>query len=354
MIKSIHLNLFFYIESVISLLLTTFSDRFLPEQFLRDSNYFEQRINSNITGYTDSFEFIVNLYTSLGITQATAGLRIIEWLLFFLALLQCRIRINATKTDFTVFLLSSVYLMLLPFYGSLFTKEIFIIIVINIYLLCRKMINHKYILLLIIVMQLVIIVSIRQYYLLTLSFMLFYLVMKERIYKFRILFPLVLITILSTLDTRTSIFSKMSGIDIFEIRNITNSGLRIIARSQITQSSLSRSPLENLESFSEVMMQILFPIQLLTFSLYSLFTFLAVIAINYSLCSEYLIKRYEKLSPEAVFLFAFFSTSLIFEPDLGSYVRHGFVFIPIVISIRNSRKFDSSFLKKIQGKRFSR
>ena len=336
--ESVYLKIFFYIQSAISLLLTAFSDKFLPEQFLRDSIYFEQRINSNITGYTDSFQVIVNLYTNLGITQASIGLRVFEWLLFFIALLQCRAKPKTSNTEILVFVLSSLYLALLPFYGSLFTKEFLVVIVVNIYFLMKRLAGCKYDIFLLVSMQLVIISSIRKYYVITLIFMIIFLVMRNWLIRYRVFFPVILISFIATVDARTSILTRITGFEIFEIRNITNDGLRIVARSRIQQSNISTSPFENLETFGQVMVQVFFPIQLLSFSVYAFFTFFTVIAINYVLCSQYLIFKTKNLAPEACFLFAFFSTSLIFEPDLGSYVRHGFVYIPFVISLLTKRK----------------
>lgn len=327
------LNLLFYIGSITSFFLTAFSDSFLPEQFLRDSNYFEQRINSNVTGYKDSFQVLVNLYTSLGITQASVSLRILEWSLFFTALLMCRSRVKSLGSEILIFVLSCFYLILLPFYGSLFTKEFLIIVILNIYLLLKRFMGPKYELLLLILMQLAIIILLRKYYLLTLGFMFFYILINQRLFKLRILFPVIIISFLATIDARTNILSRFTNIEIFQIRNITNDNLEIVARSRINQSTLSKNPIENLQTFTEVLQQVLLPFQLFSLSLYSLFTILMVIVISFALCSQYLIMKEATNSPESIFLFAFFSTALIFEPDLGSYVRHGFVYILLTISL---------------------
>jgi hypothetical protein len=171
-------------------------------------------------------------------------------------------------------------------------------------------------------------------------------IVKQRLYKFRLLFPILLISLLSTIDARTQIFTRISSFEIFQIRNQTNEGLRIVARSRINQSNLSINPFENLQTFAEVMGQVVFPFQILSFSLYSIFTFLAVLVIGYALCSPYLLAKESRDEPEAIFLFAFFTTALIFEPDLGSYVRHGFVYIPLAISLLHKRSSNSVFGKR--------
>jgi hypothetical protein len=76
--------------SILSVLATVFSEKFLPVQFTRDSWYFQQRINSLVTGETDSFQVIVNFYQRFGITQSSAGLRLVQWFIFFFALLISR------------------------------------------------------------------------------------------------------------------------------------------------------------------------------------------------------------------------------------------------------------------------
>jgi hypothetical protein len=344
--RTIRLKILFYIEVFASFLLTAFSDSFLPEQFLRDSRYFEQRINSNVTGYKDSFQVIVDLYSNLGITQASVSFRILEWLLFFVALLQCRSRAKSFNRETAVFVLSSFYLFFIPFYGSLFTKELLIVIILNAYFLLKKLVGPKYNLILLISLQLAIIILLRKYYLLTLGFMFVFMIVKQRLYKFRLLFPILLISLLSTIDARTQIFTRISSFEIFQIRNQTNEGLRIVARSRINQSNLSINPFENLQTFAEVMGQVVFPFQILSFSLYSIFTFLAVLVIGYALCSPYLLAKESRDEPEAIFLFAFFTTALIFEPDLGSYVRHGFVYIPLAISLLHKRSSNSVFGKR--------
>ena len=344
--QTIRLKILFYIEVFVSFLLTAFSDSFLPEQFLRDSKYFEQRINSNVTGYKDSFQVIIDIYNNLGITQASVSLRMLQWLVFFVALLQCRSRAKSFNRETAVFVLSSFYLFLIPFYGSLFTKEILIVMLLSAYFLLKKLLGPRYNLILLISLQLAIIILLRKYYILTLGFMFVFMIVKQQLYKFRFLFPILLISLLATIDARTQIFTRISSFEIFQIRNQTNEGLRIVARSRINQSDISINPFENLQTFAEVMAQVVFPFQILSFSLYSIFSFSAVLVVGYALCSQYLLAKDYRDEPEAIFLFAFFTTALIFEPDLGSYVRHGFVYILFAISLLHKQSDNS-----VSGKR---
>ncbi len=343
----------FYVECAISLVATSFSDNFLPEQFLRDSIYFEQRINSKITGYKDSFQVVVSLYGHLGITRASVGLRIIEWFIFFLALSQSRNLVKAHKNRAPVFFLSSFYLALLPFYGSLFTKEFLVILMINIYLIFKKILGTKFNFTLIVVFQLFIALILRKYYLITLSFMFFYKSTGNHLYKIRLIFPILLISMMATLDARTQIISQISKIEVFSIRNFTNENLKIVANSKITQSALSSNYFENLGTFLDVAKQVLFPVQLLSPSIYSIFTFLTVIIINLALCGNFLLVRKTGQETESVFLFAFFSTALIFEPDLGSYVRHGFVFLlfTILLITSNCTIFERAKFSHVKNKK---
>jgi hypothetical protein len=161
--QTTHLKILFYIEAFASFLLTAFSDSFLPEQFLRDSTYFEHRINSNVTGYKDSFQVIIDIYNNLGITQASVSLRMLQWLFFFAALLQCRSKAKSFNRETAVFVLSSFYLFLIPFYGSLFTKEILIVMLLSAYFLLKKLLGPRYNLILLISLQLAIIILLRKY-----------------------------------------------------------------------------------------------------------------------------------------------------------------------------------------------
>jgi hypothetical protein len=317
--------------------LTIFSEKFLPEQFLRDSAYFELRIDSKVSGYTDSFQTIANLYSTLGINRTTTELKIIEWGIFFVALLLSRSNAKVGKNSKQLLLLSTFYLMLLPFYGSLFTKEILIVLLLTIYLILKKMLKNKYNLVLIIFFQFTIFVLLRQYYAITLGFTVFYFLIGKYKNRFIGIYPVIIIGIFSTLNSQTGVITALTGVNVFQIRNITNESLEIIARSKIEQNPPSGNLIYNLINTLHVTQQILFPYKLLGTDLYEFFTFLTVLIVNFILLRNYFLQIEKSPTPEASFLFAFFSTAIIFEPDLGSYVRHGFVFALISMTLLNYR-----------------
>lgn len=328
----------FIVSSVVSFFLTIFSNEFLPEQFLRDSSYFEMRINSAVSGYTDSFQTMANLYSAIGIVEATLGLKILEWLIFYLALLLSRHVAKIGKNSSQLAFFSTFYLMLLPFYGSLFTKELLIVIFLTIYLVIRKYLKPKYRLFLILVFEIAVSIYLRQYYVITIAFTILYFIVGRYRNRFSILYPLVIISLFSTINYRTGFVTNLAGVDVFQIRNLTNEGLKIVARSRIDQHPPSGNLIHNMFSTLHVMQQIVFPYELLRADIYAFFTFFTVISVNLILLTYYIIKIGKTPTPEASFLFAFFSTALIFEPDLGSYVRHGFVFTLISITQLNNRK----------------
>lgn len=333
-------QIIFFIFSLVSFFLTVFSDTFLPEQFLRDSRYFEMRINSKITGYEDSFQSVITLYSIMGIQRASLGLKIAEWGIFFVALLISRKISNIRKNSKAILFFSIFYLLLLPFYGSLFTKEILIVLLLTFYLILTIVIKDKHKLLILLGFEILTVLFLRKYYVITIAFTIFYFLIGRFRNRFSILYPIILISIFSTLNNRTGVLTSISGVDVFQIRNITNEGLKIVARSRIEQNPPSGNFISNFLGIMHVVQQILVPYQLLNANAYSLFTFLTVLIVNFILMWSYLTNFRKHPDPESCFLYAFFSTALIFEPDLGSYVRHGFIFALLAITTWN-RQSDS-------------
>jgi hypothetical protein len=98
-----------------------------------------------------------------------------------------------------------------------------------------------------------------------------------------------------------------------------------------------------------VILDMILPFRILAPSIYSLAIFIASFTIGASLIFPYNLPKYSKY-PESAFLCAFFVTSTIFEPDLGSFSRHGFLYIPLVIRCMYLQHFteeqNAYFVKK--------
>jgi hypothetical protein len=323
--------LLFVVAANISALLTIFSDNFVPEQFTRDSKYIQSRMESSVTGYDDSFQFMVDFYTNFGISKPNSFLRLAEWLIFFSVLMFARSFYKEHKKNFKLTLIGVFYLLLIPFYGSLFTKEIFMSILLGCFLLARKY-SKKHDFLAYLVLIVFFAITIRNYYFLTLIFFLLYSTKDSRWKKsfWDFLLPIILLSVTSTIENATSISSKLTGSNIFAIRLETQSGFRLQVNSLIHQDPLGTSILGNFWNYSKVAFDFLFPWRILEPNVYSLVVFLIVITLVAITVYPYL-SRIRSSSFDAIFLWSYFSVGLIFEPDLGSFVRHTFPFLPIAL-----------------------
>ena len=58
-------HLLLFLLSAVSLLLSLSAQRWLPEQFLRDSSLVNERVFGSVSGYADTFSIVSELYFSL-------------------------------------------------------------------------------------------------------------------------------------------------------------------------------------------------------------------------------------------------------------------------------------------------
>ncbi len=327
---------FFYLFAFLSFVLTLFSNVFVPSQFTRDSEFYVARIQSSVTGSTDSYQFVANFYRFFGITENNLELRIFEWLLFFTIIALALNSTNVRYLDFFSFITSLVYLTLIPFYGSVLTKETFIALALAPYLIIKKRSSKRLDFISLIVILVLIATLLRNYYFITFAFFIFYYIFDKKIKSVPIRFisPVILLSFLATLDSRYGFFRSLLGEDIFNIRLKIQSGLKIAANSKIDQQFVSQSIFENTLSYSSVWFQMVIPLKLLQPSIYSLVTLIVVSYVSISFIFPF-IKAKPITEVDVFFLIAYFSVALIFEPDLGSYVRHSFPFLVLVV--RNSR-----------------
>jgi len=327
--------LFFYLVAAVSFIVTLFSSILVPLQFTRDSELYANRISSAVTGYDDSYQVVVNFYQIFGITQNNITLKILAWFLFFgIITIALRIR-SVTFLSVSTFCTSSIYFLLIPFYGSVLTKETFIGIFLILYFLIKNARPKSNGLLLPVLLMLVYAVILRNYYFITLSVFFFYNLASGRIRPgvSRALSPIILLGLIATIESRLGILGKLGQGDVFNIRTKIQMGLKFAANSRINQDMSNLSFFHNIENYFQIWIQMVFPYNLLQLSFYSVATFLMVVYISMSFTLPFIRAR-SYIPIEVVFLFSYFVVALIFEPDLGSYVRHSFPFLTFVA--RNS------------------
>jgi len=323
--------IYFFLVSAISFVLTLFSSTLVPSQFTRDSELYANRIASAVTGYQDSYQVVATFYRFFGITQNNLTLKILEWLLFFF-IITIAIRIRSVRyLTISTFFTSSIYLLLIPFYGSVLTKETFIGIFLIPYLLIKNAYPKSNSLFLLVLLMMIYAVSLRDYYFITLFIFIFYKITSGKIRSSMIrgLSPILLLGSLATLESQFAILRQFSQEDIFNIRMKIQMGLKFPANSKIVQERVDSSFFHNIENYSQIYLQMVFPYNLLQFSVYSIATFIIVVYISTSLTFAFIRAR-DFISAEVIFLFSYFVVALIFEPDLGSYVRHSFPFLALV------------------------
>lgn len=322
----------------ISLLLTSLSSRFLPEQYFRDSNYLLDRSKSSVAGISDPYQVIINIYKIFGISDHTIYLSLIQWMLFvgLLALA----RKGQYQPQIEVNLISIFYLFLIPFYGSMLTKELLIAVLVLVVLISNRKTNASpnTRFLTYCILCTAISITIRQYYFITLAtFILLRLMYLNK--KNTLIITLGLIVpIMASLNAKFSIFARLAGVNIFLARNRVEALLQIKPRTTIFQTDYSTNPLINISIYLKVLQQMFLPWQILQGSTYNKVTFLTIIFLTgIAIGIVHLIMTANTNTPEFLFILSYFLVSTIFEPDLGSFLRHTFPLLPILVYGLNTR-----------------
>ena len=332
--------------TVFSLGFTIFGTRYIPAAFFRDSSYITDRINSSVTGLSDSFELTANLYRLVNLDQISTFGRIIQWLIFFaciqVAFSLCQYKLNRLGPA----IVASVYLILIPFYGAVFTKELIIALGILIYLIAIKilmnrrgfqLINNTFSSIVpILILSMIFAFTIRRYYFITSLLIVFYFFLNRFRFSIvtRITIPVLLISVASTVEYYVNLGLSVLRIDIFNIRINILDQLRIPANSSIKQEPITGSIVDNLLNFSEVWFQFIFPLNLIKLDFYYLGVFTVSFVTFMMVVLPYVSKR-TSVHAHSIFLYAYFTTALIFEPDLGSFTRHTFVLIPLLLLVNS-------------------
>lgn len=325
-----------YLVAFTSLIATMLSNKLLPEQYFRDSNFLRARSESAITGFGDSFEFVTKFYSAIGFNGNQYLLSFVQWTVFACALFLSNR--NSEITEKRTFAYQLLYLSLIPFYGSVLTKELFvgIVIIAYLWLAAHFSSNLKIRFALVLAMMALIALTIRQYYFLTIIFFFSYLILiRKRSKFFRILTFLTFVPLLATIEHRFALIRSLSGVDLFEtrIRILTKSP--IMPRTAIEQGHYQFNFFDNFLIYLQVIQQIFIPVQVFQLSVYSLGTFLMGISLGTLMLMESCSNENKEFSPERYFFLSYLTTATIFEPDLGSFVRHTFPILPLLIFARS-------------------
>ncbi len=324
-----------YLAAFASLIATTLSNKLLPEQYFRDSNFLRARSESGITGFGDSFEFVTKFYSAIGLNGNQYLLSIAQWILFAFALFLSG-RHNEI-TEKRTFVYQLLYLSLIPFYGSVLTKELFvgIVIIAYLWLAANFSSNLKVRFTLVLAMMGLIALTIRQYYFLTIIIFFSYLILiRNRSKVIRVFALLSFVPLLASFEYRFALVRSFTGLDLFETRIRILAKLPIMPRTAIEQDYYQFNFFDNFLIYLQVIQQIFVPVQVLQLNVYSLGTFLMGISLGILMLMELWSNENKEFSPERYFLLSYLTTATIFEPDLGSFVRHTFPILPLLIFAR--------------------
>lgn len=326
---------FLYSLAIISFVLTITSEKWLPERFLRDSAYYSGRIGSSVSGYGDSFDTVVRFYNAIGLASNPILIAIFQWFFCIMCLAILEFKFPSVFTKRVPFIYAIVYVLLIPIFCSTYTKELLIMALVAI--LVSLFTNQRWYLGLIFVLFLIVGIFLRTYYLLILFCAVFFFIFIYKMKRYYIWgLPIVMSTVIVTLDIFTRIFSKGSAYGLASVRHILVTQSLFYANSSIVPPVLSKSLFNNLWSYTNAFQQMIFPIKLFNFSIYSIVSLLGPFFFSFFLLkvtSFNLKRKFLGLYALKCLLLAFFTIALIFEPDLGSYTRHCFPYLLLYILV---------------------
>jgi len=333
--------LFLMLASPISLFLSLTAQRWLPEQFHRDSLWLHERLIGSVTGYSDSFSILSDLYGFLSISLNPTLLSILQWGIAVLPLILISRIVDEVFDDVKSTLIAGLYLMLIPVYLSSYSKEFPVVLSINLILLSFwkfKGEAHRVLSFLSIVLTLTII---RPYYFLTVLCTLIFAGIVWRIQRKWVPITLLLATtIISTFEAITKIGMSLSGLNILNLRfNVVNNS-PIRANSSVFAEVYSSSFFENLWINIKVMFSIIIPFDLSQINSYNVVATFITWLMIFSYYSQFTSNRNESLSLRVLtsFLLSYLLVALIFEPDVGSFNRHSFVWLPLIVLLSSTRR----------------
>ena len=319
------------INATFALLLSLFANFFVPEQFLRDSKYYDQLISSSVTGYTGPINLIENIYSFIGVNASGLFLRILSTIIFIFNVYLISRFMQLKFSTIPQYVIFSFSFLLIPFYGSGYSKELIVAIANIIILLILN--KYKYFQYLYIpFLSTLIGLTLRPYYLLTLLFfVIIYQIFKYVKFSFnRVLILHLLFSTLMTLEYNFKLVLTSTGYDLLNIRLNAQSVLGIAARSNIEHSAYNGNFLHNVTVFTQITKSMIFPYDEFTSSPYIILAF-GINTMVWIILLKCLTVQFSKTKNMiyhiAIFLLSFTLTAEIFEVDAGSFVRHFFPYL---------------------------
>lgn len=319
------------INASFALLLSLLADFFVPEQFLRDSTYYDQLISSSVTGYTGPINLIEKTYAFFGVNASGLFLRILSTIIFIFNIYLISRFMQLKFSKISQYVIFSSSFLLIPFYGSGYSKEL-IVVIANIIIILILNIYKYFEYLYIPILSTSIGLTLRPYYLLTLLFF----IIIYQIFKYfrssltRILILHLLFSTLITFEYKFKIVFTSTGYDLLNIRLNAQSVLGIAARSNIEHSAYNGNFFHNMTVFTQITKSMIFPYNEFTLSPYIILasginTMVWVILLK-CLTAQFS-KTKNMIYHTAMFLLSFTLTAEIFEVDAGSFVRHFFPYL---------------------------
>lgn len=334
------------INVTFALVLSLLADFFVPEQFLRDSKYYDQLISSSVTGFTGPINLIENIYSFIGVNASGLFLRILSTIIFIFNIYLISRFMELKFSKIPQYVIFSLSFLLIPFYGSGYSKELIVAITnVLIILILNKYKYFQY--LYIPFLSTLIGVLLRPYYFLTLFFfIIIYQIFKHfRSLLTRILILHLLFSTLMTLEYKSKMVLSSTGYDLLNIRLNAQSVLGIAARSNIEHSAYDGNFFHNVTVFTQITKSMIFPYEEFTLSPYIILAS-GVNAMVWVIILKCLTVQFSKTKNMiyhiAIFLLSFTLTAQIFEVDAGSFVRHFFPYLAfgaIILGLDRNKYF---------------
>jgi len=325
-------HLLFLLVSCFSLVLTVNARQWLPERFLRDNNYINLRIDTRISQWNDSFELLVSIYKffNLALSENFLLVSLFGWVIGFcpyFLLYRMHKKFNLTGS-----ILFYTGILLLPFYYFGYTKELISSIVCLALVIAAPRLDTNLANIFLSLLFFTMGIVFRPYWMLLAAVF----IALTLTGKYHRKLPNVLRIIgIPVCSIALILICQIAGIsEVNDARIIPQQTFSDVATNSLLPGvDLGDGFIIIVRNIFQIFFGVVFPISIYdTISIYSLFaicicTFLSSIVLlsNWKINTGVTLYRYH------YFPVSFMIVQLIFEPDLGSYVRHIVPFIPILL-----------------------
>lgn len=335
--KKLNNNFIIFVVALASLPLTVFSQDWLPSQFLRDNSYYGSRLNASTTGYDDSFEIVTKFYQITGLQNQVVLLAFFQWLIATLCIFALKRKIPHLFDSKKSLIIGCIYFLLLPFYFGMYTKEIIITSSIFIYIALSKFNQNEKKSILYFLACFLPLGLLRPYMFLILMMSIATFSWAWRFGKYQLfVLPILLSSIVLTFEAWTGLVLKSTGVNLLSLRYQMVSLSPYVANSTIEPSIFSGSFIGNSIDLARVLLEILLPFSFASISIYSTFGIILSISTIYILSTTSYAKANDGLCIQFLkgFLLSYLAVALVFEPDVGSFLRHTVPYLIVILIIR--------------------